>query len=66
DRAHHPHLYGGGLLHIQRQGEERGTLPLNAARHPRLKAWFWFGGIYLLSLAAFALLTGLARLFIRA
>jgi hypothetical protein len=30
-----------------------------------LKAWLWFAGIYLLSLAAFAALTGLLRSFIR-
>lgn len=33
---------------------------------PKLRSWLWFAGIYLLSLAAFAAVTGLLRLFIRA
>jgi hypothetical protein len=32
----------------------------------RLKAWLWFLGIYLASLAAFAAVTGVLHLFTRA
>ncbi|HEV7164455.1 MAG: hypothetical protein ACHQAZ_02720 [Gammaproteobacteria bacterium] len=35
------------------------------ATRPRLRSWLWFAGIYLGSLAAYALLTGLAHFFIR-
>jgi hypothetical protein len=39
---------------------------LNLRSSPKLKAWLWFAGIYLLSLAVFAMLTGLLRFFIHA
>jgi hypothetical protein len=32
---------------------------------PRLKAWLWFLGIYLGSLAVFAIVTGVLHLFTR-
>jgi hypothetical protein len=34
--------------------------------HPKLKAWLWFLGIYLASLAMFAAVTGALHLFTRA
>jgi hypothetical protein len=34
--------------------------------HPRLKTWLWFLGIYLASVAVFALVTGALHLFTRA
>jgi hypothetical protein len=34
-------------------------------QHARLKAWLWFLGIYLVSLLAFATVTGLLRFLAR-
>jgi hypothetical protein len=34
--------------------------------HPRLKSWLWFLGIYLASVAVFALVTGALHLFTQA